>query len=170
MSKRTKIVLSKNDSNIRKRKGEVTNYLILLERAKKALNELTEGNVEDLSIEAVDSYLNSKSGFLNGLMSATAYNLENQYSALKTLLIDLNEGGDSLEFISKGKVDDAKIEQANTTYLNKEYVGEFLRLQEAVDILNESNITVVNNCLNLKGDKVRLNASVFNVSKQLLGR
>ena len=163
MSKKEQVVLSINNNNISNTKAETENYLILLSRAKDLLNELTEGNVEDLSIEAVDAYLNNKSGFKNSLMSATAYNLENQYNSLKSLLNDLNKGTQYLQFITNGKVNDAKIKEANTTYLNEDYVDEFLRLQEAVDVLNQTSMFTLRTAINMKGSEVTFSPQAFQV-------
>lgn len=170
MSKKQKIVVSINNSNIGKVKREATEYLVLLNRAKDSLKELTEGNVTDLNIDKVDDYLNGLTGFLNGEMSATAYNKQNEYKTLKQLIAEVDAGVINLQFIHKGKVNEAKIEESNTAYLPEGYVEEYLRLQKAIDMLNESSEHILNNSINWRGRKVELNVVGYNAIKVMGNR
>ena len=170
-TKQERIVINVNHNAIRKVTTEATDYLILLERAKNGLKNLTEGNVKELKVEAIDNYLNNKTGFLNGLMSATAYNLQDEYNALKTLINDVDNGVNNLKFITKGKVDDAKINEAHTNYLKDSYVEEYLRLLEAVKMLNQSDTFVLNNAIMLdRQNGFRVNPSAFSNVKAMSSR
>ena len=165
MKKQERIVTGINDKAIKETKVEVANYLILLKRAKDSLKELTEGNVSELDMELVDTYLNGKTSFKNGSMSAMAYNLQSEYNELTTLINNVNEGKHNLQFVSKGKVDDDKIETAYTNYLRDSYINEYLRIKEAIKLLNESDIVTLRHTLNLKGDKIDLTPQSFEISK-----
>ena len=112
-----RIVIGVNRPSIAKAKQEATDYLILLNRAKDSLKQLTDGNVTDLDKEKVDNYLNELTGFLNGEMSATAYNKQDEYKTLMDLITKVDEGKHNLKYISKGKIKDADIEADNTSYL-----------------------------------------------------
>lgn len=160
-----KIITNINSTQIRETKANVNSYLVLLNRAKDKVKELTEGNVLELNIDLVDTYLNSLTGFKNGSMSARAYNLESVYNELKTVIDEVNQGKHNLQFISKGKVNDSKIEEAHTTYLREKHTEEYLRIKEAVDVLNESDITVLRTALNLKGERITFSPQSFEIAK-----
>lgn len=170
MSKRQKVITGINDKAIKETKVEVTNYLELLDRAKASLKNLTDDNVKDLSVKAIDEYLNNKTGFLNGLMSATAYNLQDEYKKLITLITDIDSGSESLNFITKGKIDDDKIQAAHTSYLREKYVEEYLRIKDAVDILNESSMYVLKHSLQFGRSEIYFDASGFESTKVMGGR
>ena len=162
-----KIVTSINSSQIREAKESVNNYLVLLDRAKDKVKELTDGNVVELDMDLVDAYLNSLTGFKNGSMSATAYNLQDVYNEFKTLINEVEDGTHNLQFISKGKVNDTKIEEANTSYLRDKHIEEYLRIKEAVDVLNESSMFVLRTVLNLKGNKIHFTPQSFEFAKSM---
>lgn len=170
MSKKEKIVIGINDQAIRKAKMDTENYLIIVSMAKDRLKGLTEGNVSELNMDLVDAYLNNLTGFKNGSMSAMAYNLQEDYSELMGLIDEVNKGTHLLQFITKGKVDNVKIEQTYTSYLKDEYVDEFYRIQEAVDILNESNMYIVNHSLNFGRSKIYFDAQSFSGAKAMSKR
>lgn len=168
--KEEKVVIGINDQAIRKTKMEVANYLILLSMAKDSLKQLTENNVSDLDMDSVDNYLNSLTGFKNGSMSAMAYNLQGDYNELKKLIDEVNQGTHNLQFITKGKVDDAKIKESYTTYLRNEYTEEYFRLQEAISLLNESSMFIVRSSFGFGGDKVLFDVNRFQSAKVMSKR
>lgn len=170
MSKREKIVIGVNRPKIAQIKQEVTDYLILLNKAKDSLKQLTDGNVIDLDMRKVDKYLNELTGFLNGEMSATAYNKHIEYNELKTLIEDVNQGKHNLKFISKGKVNDTEIEEAHTNYLRDKYTEEYLRLKEAVDVLNESSMYAIRSSVAFGRDEVVFDVNKFQSAKLMGSR
>ena len=170
MSKREKIVIGVNRPKIAQIKQEVTDYLILLNKAKDSLKQLTDGNVIDLDMRKVDKYLNELTGFLNGEMSATAYNKHVEYNELKTLIGEVNQGKHNLKFISKGKVNDTEIEEAHTNYLRDKYKEEYLRLKEAVDVLNESSMYAIRSSVAFGRDEVVFDVNKFQSAKLLGSR
>ena len=170
-TKQERIVINVNHNAIRKVTTEATDYLILLERAKNGLKNLTEGNVKELKVEAIDNYLNNKTGFLNGLMSATAYNLQDEYSNTLKLIAEVDNGVNNLKFITKGKVDEAKINEAHTSYLRDSYTEEYLRLLEAVKMLNQSSAFVLHSAIMLdRQNGFRINPIAFSNVKAMSSR
>ena len=170
MSKKERIVTGVNHQAIRVAKTEATNYLVLLNRAKDSLKQLTDGNVTELNIDLVDSYLNGLTGFKNGSLSAMAYNLQSEYNELKTLIEEVDKGVGNLQYITKDKVDEAKIQDANTTYLRDKYTEEYLRIKEAVDLLNKSSMYVINGSVAFGRDEVLFDANKFQGAKVMGGR
>ena len=170
MKKQQKIVTGINDKAIREAKLEVGKYILLLGTVKDSLNQLTEGKVSDFDMELVDAHFNGLTGFKNGLMSATAFNLQSEYNELKTLIDKVNQNTHLLQFITKGGVNEAKIEEEFTSYLREKYTKECLRIKEAVDILNESSTYVLQRSLTFGRSEVYFNVSAFESAKVMGGR
>ena len=132
-----RIELNVNHNEITKKTKEATNYLVTLSRAKEYLRKVTDGNVTNLSQEEVDNFLNERTGFLNGLMSATAYNLQDSYTKLMGLITEVDDGVKNLQFIKKGKVDADKIKETSTSYLRDSYVESYTKIIKMINEINE---------------------------------
>ena len=128
-----------------------------LNMAISTIKKMTEGEVQEIDMEKIDSYLNGKTGFKNAYMSAEALGLKKEYESLLGLKIDF-------EYLTKGKeytMDGNALKEAYTDYMRPEAVEVFKQLKKAIahlKNLDPSIMRAINR--NWEIDKKKLNGLV----------
>jgi len=131
-----KVIIRLNNQAVAEKTAKTKELINLIETTKEAIKELTDGNVTDSNIEAIDTYLNEKTGFLNGRMSSMAFNKESIYDKVVSLLPKMDSLKGYVQYIKKGEVNEAKIKEDSTIYLADRYTESYLKLKELVDAIN----------------------------------
>ena len=157
-----KKVKSVNTAEANKRINEAGNYRKIAPAFKEALKSF-EGMD---TLEAIDEYLKSKTGFVNVPMSATAMGLENEYNLVSKYLgkIELSNydenGVVTQEFRDKCFAD-------CTTYYSDEEVKLFSQVEKVLEKLNALELPL--GCVfNNNNGEFLFNEQRFNVANQLI--
>lgn len=166
-----KVLIKVNTQAVAEKTQKTTELINLIETTKESIKQLTDGNVTDSNMEAIDTYLNEKTGFLNGRMSAMAFNQEALYDRIKSLLPKLDSLKDYVRYIKKGDVNKAKIEQDSTAYLADRYTKDYLKLKELIDAINTSESGyVLSNAIQVTREGLLITPQQYQAVKSLAKR
>ena len=125
-----------------------------LNRAISTIKKITDGEINEIDMDKIDSYLNTKTGFKNAFMSADALGLKKEYEAL----IGINTDS---EYLTKGKeykLDESALKEAYTSYMKPETVEVYNKLEKGLMLLKELNPIIMQSInRNWEVDKRKLN-------------
>ncbi len=159
----SKVLLKVNEHRINVEIKEAQELCDLFNEGVKMVSKLTDGEVKDFNMDAIDNYLNTKTGFLNAEMSALAFNLKSEYLQVKSIA---NEGLFNSDVITykKGKyqVSEEPIIDAHTTYMRDRYVSDYETFKKAVELMESLPYDIksmVERCVKRDGT---VNAESFN--------
>ena len=171
MRKSKRVVIGINRNAVTEKTQKTKELISLIEVTKESIKELTDDNVAESSMEAIDTYLNEKTGFLNGRMSAMAFNREGLYDKVQSLLPKMDSLKDYVQYIKKGAVDEAKIKEDSTSYLYDKYTEPYLEIQKHIEAINKLDSGyVLSNSIVLTRDGLEFNAQKYQSVKAMAKR
>lgn len=171
MKKSNRVIIGVNRNAVTEKTVKTKELISLIETAKESIKELTDGNVIEHNVDAIDKYLNEKTGFLNGRMSAMAFNRESLYDKVQSLLPKMDSLKDYVQYIKKGAVNEAKIQEDSTNYLRDSYTESYLEIQKHIDAINKIDSGyVLSNAIQLGRDGIEFNAHKYQSVKVMARR
>ena len=171
MKKSKRVVIGINRNAVTEKTVKTKQLISLIETTKESIKELTDGNVIEHNMDAIDTYLNEKTGFLNGRMSAMAFNRQNLYDKVVSLLPKLDSLKGYVQYIKKGAVNDEKIKEDSTNYLREGYTESYLEIQKHIDAINKLDSGyVISNAIQLGRDGLEFNAQKYQSVKVMAKR
>lgn len=164
-----KIVLSVQTADIKRTSIEAEQTVKVLNECAKIIKKMTDDEVTSLELDAVANWLNTKTGFFNPEFSADALGVKEDYMFLKSNLTTKKDS----EFIVKKKgiftVNEEAIKERFTSYLADEYINQYNKLKNAVEVLKTIDKALLKTIAYTQGDIV-INNQKFNTIMQINSR
>ena len=131
-----------------------------LNNALELIKVASEGNISIIDVEALNSYLNTCTGFRNVGMSASAMNLDVEYQTI----VDASKITSDFISFKEGKyiIDEDRLKEFYTDYLTDAEAEVYSTLTKAFKILNKVDFRYFQ-CVSSAGVDVRKLKAITNI-------
>ena len=150
-----KVILSRNESEIKKQLNEYKELCSQLNAGHKLVSEFTEGEVTELDLEAVHKWLSDKTGFDNPSLTSQLLNKQDMYNTVLRVIY-LSETPKAKNLSKRGtqyslsKSKQQEVEDSLTTYLSSRLEGDYEKLQEIIKIIDTMTFKQGYNAITMK--------------------
>ena len=132
-----KIQASVNQRQIELDTVEATKNTLKINKALDSIKLITEGGINEYDKEALESYLNERTGFRNPLLSADALGYKDEYISVMNAP-DLNALDYKIELIKdKYSFDENEIKEKHTVYLSENLIPIYKSLEDLAKQINK---------------------------------